>query len=130
MAFSTGGRRGVHLQAALRLPIHGLDAAYSVQNVAWDGHRAGLHILWPGYSAWSLSDALTSHAKYGGQQTLAGLANQVARSFQQFYNDVQATELIEHAWRLQNVPFENLYLVELRMVTRSSWQPIICARLR
>ena len=32
-------------------------------------------------------------------------------------------------WALQTTQFQQLYLVELRNVSRGSWQPVICRRI-
>lgn len=33
-------------------------------------------------------------------------------------------------WELSNIPFESLYLIELRQISKASWQPVICADIR
>ncbi|GJE92895.1 hypothetical protein PsYK624_090530 [Phanerochaete sordida] len=91
-------------------------------------NRVTLRILWPGYEPWVLRNAID----VGGQQnarTLVHIANQVANRVREFYDNQRAVVGTEPDWNLSNIPFEDLYLVELRNVARGSWQPVICRRV-
>ncbi|GJE92929.1 hypothetical protein PsYK624_090880 [Phanerochaete sordida] len=116
---------GVRLQDALRGLLNGLNDANSHPTLSVTNNRVALRILWPGYEGWHFSNAIDA----GGQQhprTLAHIANQVANRINDFYREQRAVVGTEPDWNLRDIPFESLYLVELRNVSAGSWQPVIC----
>ncbi|GJE92957.1 hypothetical protein PsYK624_091160 [Phanerochaete sordida] len=108
--------------------LTGLDNANTHPTLSQTNNRVALRILWPGHGSWTLTNALDT----GGQQnprTLAQIANQVANRIHEFYNEQRTVGGTEPDWNLAGIPFDSLYLVELRNVSAGSWQPVICRRV-
>ncbi|GJE92922.1 hypothetical protein PsYK624_090810 [Phanerochaete sordida] len=118
--FETDGGLGLPLQTALVQPIQGLHNAGTVFNLANGSNRHSIRILWPGYEPWNYPNAL-----HTGPRTRAEIAHEVAGRVLAFHQGMVQAQGNEGDWTLQNSPFQNLYLIELRNVSKGSWQPVI-----
>lgn len=129
LRFFMNGQPGLHLQTARDVPLHAiLDNAAEPCMLSTTNNTATLRILWPGYDGWQLANGL--HAGYQHvQRTRAQVATQVASRIMEFYQDMASAPCKDTDWRLDNSPYDSLYLVELRNVARGSWQPVLCRRI-
>ncbi|GJE92919.1 hypothetical protein PsYK624_090780 [Phanerochaete sordida] len=125
--FFVGGRLGVHLDTARQAQVCDLNHANSTPQLALGRGRPTLRILWPGYSDWHYLNAVDIH---GAHPTLAHITQRLAQLIYDFYTGMITHEGSETCWRLQNIPFDTLYLVELRQVGRGSWQPVLCTNIQ
>ncbi|EKM52702.1 uncharacterized protein PHACADRAFT_211921 [Phanerochaete carnosa HHB-10118-sp] len=119
----------IRLRDALASPnLPGLRGARTAPTLSNTGMRVTLRIHWPGYPNWRQENGidLFDHTYQANPLTFERIAHKVARLVKMFYDDMQHNVGTEPSWQLQGIPFDNLYLVELRHVSRGSWQPVIC----
>ncbi|KAJ3553989.1 hypothetical protein NM688_g3336 [Phlebia brevispora] len=119
---------GIRLTDALQgnfAHLHGAGVAVPLTQA----NRISCRINWPGYEAWS--DGMHIIDNNAQPYTLARLAQTIARTIRKFFNDNAhvATQEPRLDWAVNNIPFESLYLLELRHVSTGSWQPVISRQL-
>jgi len=92
------------------------------------GASITLRIEWPGYKPWSHQIRTTDWRKARNPITLARLSFLIAKSIAAFIQDMEHTEInAEHAtWKVGtgHINIDNLVLVCLDPVSKSSWQPL------
>ncbi|GJE88278.1 hypothetical protein PsYK624_043610 [Phanerochaete sordida] len=91
------------------------------------GQRIAIRINWPGYSGWCKHLTIPSSL---GRCTKGRLAMEIARYITLFLNDMrQATpseDTRRSGWEITNCGPEDMVLLEIRKVSRGSWQPVLC----
>ncbi|KAJ3554208.1 hypothetical protein NM688_g3225 [Phlebia brevispora] len=119
--FFVHGVLGIRLVDAIVGKFDGLQGATSVVPLA-DVRRIPCRMNWPGYESWR-------HAIASGPEpyTLAKLAQAISRVVQRFFDDQMLVQSQEPRpdWYTTTVPFDKLYLIELRQITADSWQPVL-----
>lgn len=125
--FFQSDRPGLRLRDALNLPIPGLHGSVSVPAFSKTGMRATLRIMWPNYSIWCPENRIDifDHTQRANPQTLERVAQKVAKLISIFYNEMSGSPGDVSDWQLERIPFDRLYLIELRHVSRGSWQPVL-----
>ncbi|GJE92955.1 hypothetical protein PsYK624_091140 [Phanerochaete sordida] len=90
--------------------------------------RVTLRIHWPGYQDWRFENGIDvfDHTHNANPQTLERIVQKVARLVRTFYDEMRVNGSREQDWCLDRINFDDLYLVELRQVSKGSWQPVIC----
>ncbi|GJE88860.1 hypothetical protein PsYK624_049470 [Phanerochaete sordida] len=128
ISFTHNGLPGIRLADALRLPIPNLHRAQSKPMLSETGTRVALRIMWPGYAPWSHQNAIDifDHTLQANPATLERIAHRIATLFRGFCEEKSRERSREPSWQLRHDSFDKLYLVELRHVSKGSWQPVIC----
>ncbi|KAI0092288.1 hypothetical protein BDY19DRAFT_591136 [Irpex rosettiformis] len=117
---------GIRLVDALPGVIQGLDSRGFSPPLSVTGNRITLRILWPGYGDWAHPNIAIQHFDArGNRYTMEELAGAIANRIQRFYQEMRCNPCTAAGWELQKFPFNDLYLVELRHVGQSSWQPVL-----
>ncbi|KAJ3553985.1 hypothetical protein NM688_g3338 [Phlebia brevispora] len=90
-----------------------------------EANRITCRINWPGYEPWSHGLHVVDHNAQ--PYTLMRLAQAIARTIQEFFLDNTHVKTQEPRpdWDINSIPFESLYLLEIRHVSTGSWQPVI-----
>lgn len=126
LRFFVGQELGVNLQTARDFPLGNILRDPNAECVLSNSNnRATLRIIWPGYDRWHHENSLD--ARPG--RTLEQVARQVAARIWEFHQAMSTVPGGNPDWDLRNVPFRDLYLVELRNVSQGSWQPVLCRRV-
>lgn len=86
-----------------------------------------LRIMWPGYSGWS-KHVNIPHPN--GTCKKGALASRLARQFQEFLDQMSGNipAADTGAWNISNTSLQDLMLLEVRHVSKGSWQAILCKR--
>ncbi|GJE92925.1 hypothetical protein PsYK624_090840 [Phanerochaete sordida] len=127
--FCHNGRIGIRLRDAVdSARIAGLYAAQSQPTLSETGMRVTLRILWPGYQEWRYENGIDifDHTYNANPQTLERIANKVAKLIRTFCEEMTNANPAEPGWAVGADTFNQLYLIELRHVSKGSWQPVIC----
>ncbi|GJE92924.1 hypothetical protein PsYK624_090830 [Phanerochaete sordida] len=117
---------GIHLDT---LPLQQLVNANDQRYLSMTNNRVSLRVLWPGYDTWHFGNALDATDGQKRTRSIAEIAQQVAERVREFYNEQVTADGGVADWSLKKIQFKSLYLVELRNVSRGSWQPVICCRV-
>ncbi|KAI0764104.1 hypothetical protein BC629DRAFT_923425 [Irpex lacteus] len=127
--FSCGGVPGVRLVDAEPGVIRSLDNRTVVPTLNPRGNRMTLRIFWPGYDDWAFENiTIKHHTPQGNGYNMEELAGTVAVHIRKFYQDRGYSSCSAPGWEIHMFPFETLYLLELRHVGQSSWQPVLVCR--
>lgn len=110
-------------------------------------------LQWPGYDSWHDNIHVFDHTTATRPYTLEKLAHVVSKAVHKFMtvcpnaqsrqlfrfvltslvqqdmSNVQSTER-RPDWWLRTIRFEDLVLLELRHVSKGSWQPVLCRVVR
>lgn len=93
-----------------------------------DRARLTLRVLWPGYAPWSTNLNVRERTPTADPVPLHRLIRRIAESVRNFYqerNNAPFNQVAAGDWSLNRIPFERLYLLELRQVSPGSWQPVL-----
>ncbi|KIP06405.1 hypothetical protein PHLGIDRAFT_462428 [Phlebiopsis gigantea 11061_1 CR5-6] len=133
--FLSDASLGLSIQKAIvSSRVDGLQNAHTNPSLAPPGvARITLRIIWPGYEPWVDTDSInlikidptTSHHM---PCTWQEVTQQVARRFLAFFIAMRSSPgpMGKYPdWHISRIPFAQLYLVELRNVSPSGWQPVI-----
>lgn len=131
--FMVNGRVGVRLTDALNPAFTGLEHRTHTPRMSHTAVRVTLRIWWPGYDQWSVNMPICDNTAATNPFNMLGIARRVATVVQEFYGNMQdvqpnAPDQATFDWRIRNIPFDSLYLAELRHVSQGSWQPVLCFR--
>ncbi|KIP06390.1 hypothetical protein PHLGIDRAFT_515504 [Phlebiopsis gigantea 11061_1 CR5-6] len=133
LTFFVNGAPGLRLQDALQTVPFALDYATSIPTIPEGGQRASLRILWPGYDSWNATNSLQffGNAQDAPRRNMGDVARQVAKLVWDFWSlyEMRRAQGPESGWNLREIPFHQLYLIELRNETQGSWQPVIVRRI-
>ncbi|KAI0343678.1 hypothetical protein BDW22DRAFT_1198434 [Trametopsis cervina] len=127
--FSVQGIPGIRLEDAISGQLSNLDNRLA-RPVLRPVPRITLRIMWPGYSSWTHESITVRH--HGPSSTafsMEELARVMSTRIQGFYTEMANTNNTEPQWNLRLLPFNRLYLIELRHISPGSWQPVICVNL-
>ncbi|KAJ3556422.1 hypothetical protein NM688_g2032 [Phlebia brevispora] len=134
---------GIRLVDALAGDIAGLHAANRGVPLT-HATRISCRINWPGFDPWN--DSLHVNDNHIEPFTLSRLAQAIARTVHKFFTVSSNIKLFRHVklaatvrqdnmhvrtrerrmdWAVNDIPFESLYLLELRHVSAGSWQPVV-----
>ncbi|KAJ3553987.1 hypothetical protein NM688_g3334 [Phlebia brevispora] len=122
--FFNNGVLGIRLVDAIAGHVSGLHEAGTLAPLT-GANRITCRINWPGYESWSDGLHVVDHNTQ--PYTLARLAQVIAKTIQKFCGDNAQVRTREPRadWAVNSIPFESLYLLEIRHVSSGSWQPVI-----
>ncbi|KAI0692321.1 hypothetical protein BC835DRAFT_1416616 [Cytidiella melzeri] len=128
--FYAHGTPGVRLVDAMQGSLPYLDNRNFAPAVSRRSGRTALRILWPGYNDWQYTSiSIQHHTAQATGYTMEELAYTMAKHIQHFYHDMASEICRDRSWSIRNIPFEKLYLLELRHVHTGSWQPVLYYRI-
>ncbi|KAI0092242.1 hypothetical protein BDY19DRAFT_903949 [Irpex rosettiformis] len=130
--FEENNSSGVNLGRAFRNELGNLHHADFTPVLNVTAKKFTLRINWPGYLPWCDVLHAFDHCYDAHPVTLARLAHMVARKirlcFEDLGTDAHRSRASNPDWIVNNVNFENLFLVRLVHVGKGSWQPVITYR--
>ncbi|EKM51497.1 uncharacterized protein PHACADRAFT_212141 [Phanerochaete carnosa HHB-10118-sp] len=129
MFSSSNGLPGVRVQDVINGTVDVLNAT-TTPTLSETGVRVTLRICWPGYPEWTKNNAVVLQSNNQPPRNLGDITAQIATAIETFYKEMRTVpeETLgdTSGWELSKIPFESLYLVEIRPVLQASWQPVIC----
>ncbi|GJE92921.1 hypothetical protein PsYK624_090800 [Phanerochaete sordida] len=125
--FVVGGKPGIRLDAALQEDTLELEGAGDMIQLPSGGQKIGIRLVWPGYEPWFKYISVSGTAP-GQLITKGRFAFEIARVVRQCLQELGQQSSTETAtdWWASQVPLEQLVLLELHQVLRSSYQPVLC----
>ncbi|KAI0092253.1 hypothetical protein BDY19DRAFT_1054671 [Irpex rosettiformis] len=126
-----GAQCAINVEAACLGQLGNLDNG-NQPCIVGDKLRIGLRVGWPALLGWDYRNLAATHANaapYTYKEFLNSLANHIRKFYDEMLQNIPIGPDPDPFWMLQNVPFEELYVSELRHVTAGKWQPILYRRI-